>query len=130
LVITSRPLIDANGEPIALLDVEQERNRIRAALENAGVAVEVHFLPEATTGKVNEALTRSWDIVHITGHGAPDGRLWFEDDFGVGQPIGARDLVRMFGSRIPRVVVLSLCFSGREAAEALHAARVSANGFT
>ncbi len=32
LVITSRPLLDPAGNPITLLDVEEERRRIRTAL--------------------------------------------------------------------------------------------------
>ncbi len=42
LVITSRPLLDGAGNPIALLDVAEERRRIRAALEKAGVAIDAH----------------------------------------------------------------------------------------
>jgi hypothetical protein len=126
LVITSRPLVDPADRPITLLDVAEERKRIRTALKNAGAAIDVHFLPDATTGGINDALSHAWGVVHITGHGAPDGSLWFEDEFGVGQPLGARELLRMFGAQIPRVVVLSLCFSGRQAAEALRQAGVGA----
>ena len=135
LVVTSRPLVDPNGKPIVLLDVAEERRRIRDALtpipdpspEGGGrdkCVVRVHFLPDATTGAVNDALADAWDVVHITGHGAPDGRLWFEDEFGVGQLVHARDLAQMFGKRLPRVVVLSLCFSGRNAPDALRQAGV------
>jgi len=119
LAITSRPLINANGSPITLLDVVDERRRIRDALKNAGVAVHVHFLSDATTGAINEVLEDAWDVIHITGHGTPDGCLLFEDEFGVAQLVDAQDLVRMFGKYRPSVVVLSLCFSGRAAPDHL-----------
>ena len=76
LVITSRPLTDGAGNPIVLLDVEEERRRLRVALdlspsaspERRGErAAFARFLPEATTGAIIDALADEWDVVHFTG---------------------------------------------------------------
>jgi len=71
-------------------------------------------------------LARDWDIVHITGHGSSDGRLWFEDQYGVAQPVTAQNVVQMLGAHIPPVVVLSLCYSGKALPDALLKAGVRA----
>lgn len=45
LVITSRPLADAAGNSITLLDVEEERRRVHAALQAVHVALALGFVP-------------------------------------------------------------------------------------
>jgi hypothetical protein len=65
-------------------------------------------------------------VVHLTGHGASDARVLLEDEFGEGQLVGAQELTQLFGARIPRVVVLSLCYSARAAATALRDAGIGA----
>jgi hypothetical protein len=125
LAICSRPLIDLGGQPIALLDVAQERRRIEIGLERAGNMARVHFLPEATTGEVQSALRDVWNVVHFTGHGTVDGSLLLEDGLGVAHMLTKREMAQLFAGRHTQLVVLSACFSetvGRE----LHAAGVPA----
>lgn len=129
LAICSRPLTDAGGQPIALLDVAEERRRVETAIRRAGDVARVHFLPEATTDEVKSALRDGWDVVHFTGHGTEDGRLLLEDGYGVAHPLSKQETARLFtgrdaGLKTP-LVVLSACHSetvGRE----LHAAGVPA----
>lgn len=111
LVITSRPLIDAAGNPISLLDVEEERRRISTGLKRAGVAAHVHFLPEATTGEVKTALRDKWDVVHFTGHGTEDGRLVLEDRLGAAHFLSKEETAQLFTGQQAPLVVLSACHS-------------------
>lgn len=112
LVITSRPLIDAAGKPIHLLDVAEERRRIRVALRAGEMSnTRVHFLPEATTGVVKTALRDEWDVVHFTGHGTEDGRLLLEDSFGVAHLLTKQEMAQLFTSQKLPLVVLSACHS-------------------
>jgi hypothetical protein len=125
LAICSRPLIDATGQPITLLDVAEERRRIETGLKRAGQVARVHFLPEATTGEVNAAVADGWDVVHFTGHGTGDGRLVLEDGFGIAHLLTKQETARLFAGQQTPLVVLSACYSetiGRE----LHAAGVPA----
>ena len=111
LAITSRPLISAGGEPIALLDVDEERRRLRTALRQANTAVELRFLPQATVSTVMTALRSEWDIVHFTGHGTPDGFLVLENDYGVAHVLSQQEMASLFdGGNVP-LVVLSACHS-------------------
>jgi len=125
LAICSRPLIDAGGHPITLLDVAEERRRIETGVRRAGDVARVHFLPEATTGEVKSALRDGWDVVHFTGHGTDDGRLLLEDGYGVAHLLSKQETAQLFTGQKTPLVVLSACHSetvGRE----LHAAGVPA----
>jgi predicted ATPase len=125
LAICSRPLIDDEGHPIALLDVTEERRRIEAGMARAGGAAHVHFLPEATAGEVHSALRDEWNVVHFTGHGTIDGSLLLEDGLGVAHALTKSEAARLFIGRQTPLVVLSACYSetvGRE----LHAAGIPA----
>ncbi len=125
LVITSRPLVDAAGNPITLLDVEEERRRVRVALQNANVAAQVQYVPHATTGAVKTALRDAWDIVHFTGHGTANAELLLENDFGEAHALTPADTAQLFGERKLPLVVLSACHS-EIIARALHAAGIPA----
>ena len=121
LAICSRPLIGPDGQPVALLDVAEERRRIETGIERAGDVARVHFLPEATTGKVKAALRDEWDVVHFTGHGTDDGRLLLEDGYGGAQFLTAQEAARLLAGQRSPLVVLSACYSetvGREMHEA------------
>src|SRR5207237_8731596 len=121
LAICSRPLIDATGQPITLLDVAEERRRIETGLKRAGDVARVHFLREATTGEVKSALRDEWDVVHFTGHGTDDGRLLLEDGYGGAQFLTAQEAARLLAGQRSPLVVLSACYSetvGRELHEA------------
>jgi len=111
LVITSRPLIDSTDQAINLLDVEKERRRVADGLKRAGVAVRVHFLPEATTSAVKNALRDEWDVVHFTGHGTADGRLLLENGFGEAQFLTKEETTKLFTGQQAPLVVLSACHS-------------------
>src|ERR1051325_3905525 len=112
LAICSRPLVDAGGHPITLLDVAEERRRIETGVRRAGDVARVHFLPEATTGGVKSALRDVWDVVHFTGHGTEDGRLLLEDGYGVAHLLSKQDTAQMFTGQKAPLVVLSAGHSG------------------
>jgi hypothetical protein len=77
LVITSRPMIDPEGNPLHLLDVEKERRRIAEGFRKSGIAARARFLAEATTSASQDALRDEWDVVHYTGHGPrTDASFW------------------------------------------------------
>jgi tetratricopeptide (TPR) repeat protein/predicted ATPase len=129
LAVCSRPLVDPGGNPITLLDVAEERRRIETGIGRAGDVARVHFLPEATTGRVKAALLDAWDVVHFTGHGTDDGRLLLEDGYGVAHLLSKQETAQLFternaGQETP-LVVLSACHSETVARE-LHAAGVPA----
>jgi predicted ATPase len=111
LIITSRPLIDSAGNAIQLLDVEEERRRIATGLRRAGVAVRVHFLPEATTSAVKVALMDKWDVAHFTGHGTEDGLLLLENGLGEAQFLTKEEAAKLFAAQQSPLVVLSACHS-------------------
>ncbi|MCX7840736.1 MAG: CHAT domain-containing protein, partial [Anaerolineae bacterium] len=111
LVITSRPLMDDKGKPITLLDVEEERRRIRTALHHAQVATHVEYVPHATTGAVKTALRDAWNVVHFTGHGTDDGRLVLENEFGEAHALTPTETAQLFHQSRARLVVLSACHS-------------------
>jgi len=112
LVITSRPLVDDKDEPLRLLDVAHERRRLRDGLKRARVAVQVTFVPEATTNAVGMELGRKhWDVIHFTGHGTDDGRLVLEDGRGGAQLLSKQDTARLFPAEQAPLVLLSACFS-------------------
>lgn len=111
LVVTSRPLIDAEGREIVLLDVSEERRRIASGLKNSSVHVQVHFLPDATTGAVKDALRNGWDVVHFTGHGTPGGDLVLEDNFGVAHFLSSEQVKQLLAEKEIPLIVLSACYS-------------------
>ena len=135
LIITSRPLTDGAGNPIVLLDVEEERRRVRAALtptpnpspvfDKGGTSVRLHFLPHATTGAVKTALRDAWDVVHFTGHGTADGKLLLENELGEAHALAQAEIAQLFGECTARLVVLSACHS-EIIARALNAAGIPA----
>lgn len=125
LVITSRPLLDAHGKPITLLDVAEERRRIHTALQAAHAAVHVEYVPHATTGAVKTALRDTWDIVHFTGHGTIDGHLALENEFGEAHVLSPRETAQLLSESRARLVVLSACHS-EIIARALHKAGIPA----
>lgn len=126
LVICSRPLIDFGGRPLALLDMAEERRRIETAVNCAGNLAHIHFLPEATTGKVQAALREDWNVVHFTGHGTTDGGLLLEDGFGVAQLLTRHEIAQLLsGQERTPLLVLSACYSERVGLE-LHAAGLPA----
>jgi hypothetical protein len=60
-----------------------------------------------------ELLDHRPQVVHLSCHGAPDGRLYLETDAGVPQPVSAADLADIFHSVAQPVecLILSACFS-------------------
>jgi tetratricopeptide (TPR) repeat protein len=111
LVVTSRPLIDVEGRQIVLLDVAEERRRIATGLKNSRIHAHVHFLPEATTGAVKEALRNKWDLIHFTGHATRDGHLVLEDSFGVAHFLSKQQVKQLLPERQIPLAVLSACHS-------------------
>ncbi|TAH50867.1 MAG: tetratricopeptide repeat protein [Chloroflexota bacterium] len=123
LVITSRPLVDSNNRRINLLDVAQERARVRDALQNSHIAVDVQFVPEGTAHSIKTALRVPRDIIHITCHGTPDGHLVIENNVGEAHLLSKQDTARLFAENTALLVFISACYS-EIIANDLHAAGV------
>jgi hypothetical protein len=122
LIINSQPLIDENGSPLAMLAIEEERRRVKEALKRATnelQKIEIHFLFHATVSGIIDATKQEWDIVHFSGHGRESGQLLLENTYGKAHKISASEIVHLFGEHIPKLVVLSVCYSGKNIANAL-----------
>ena len=81
LVITSQPIMNQN-EPVALLDIENERYRISQGLKAANLGVDLRYLCEATLNNVSNVIKQQWDIIHISSHGSKEA-IWLEDGLGI-----------------------------------------------
>lgn len=132
LVITSRPLVTVerhNGQfvrrPIPLTPVWHVRRQLEQALQGAGGAVAVRYLARATTVAVQTALLDPYDVVHIVGHGAEDGRLVLEQERdGVADFLSVERAAQMLRGSKAGLVVISACHSGK-AAQALRDAGIA-----
>ncbi|WP_405820152.1 CHAT domain-containing protein [Streptomyces sp. NBC_01390] len=99
------------------LNLRRERlalTRLFAEAAEAGRAVEVRTLQYGVTReRLREVLARpaGWDLVHVSGHGAP-GELLLETDAGHPDRIGAPELVDLLAAaRDVSLVTLSACWS-------------------
>src|SRR5690242_12724073 len=70
LLIASQPLLDDDANdntPLHLPGLKEERGKLAQIFINAGIATELHVLPEANYSDLLIALQQSWDIIHYTG---------------------------------------------------------------
>jgi CHAT domain-containing protein len=126
LVTTSRPLATVeryNGQfvrrPTPLPPVWHVQRQLEQALQGTGGAVAVRYLARATTVAVQTALLDPYDVVHIVGHGAEDGRLVLEQERdGVADFLSVERAAQMLRGSKAGLVVISACHSGK-AAQAL-----------
>jgi hypothetical protein len=89
--------------------------RLFSGIAGRGRAVEVRVLQYGVTReRLSEVLAEpeGWDLIHISGHGAP-GELLLETDTGGADPIDAGDLATMLRAARGRLqlVTLSACWS-------------------
>ena len=105
---TGERALNMRGERQALMDVFAE-------MTAAGRAVEMRVLQYGVTRqRLQEILEEEdgWDLIHISGHGAP-GRLLLETDEGAPDVIGATDLASLLSATQERLklVMVSACWS-------------------
>ncbi len=101
------------------LNLRRERYdlvRLFERIEDNGKAVHVRVLQYGVTrGRLRAVLqeTEGWDIIHISGHGAP-GELLLETDAGQPDRVAADDLASLLDLARERValVTVSACWSG------------------
>lgn len=83
-----------------------------------------------TSDIVPALLTVKPRVVHFSGHGAPDGRLIFENDQGLAKPVAPEALAEVFAAVDELLcVVLNSCYTGAQA-EAFLGAATSVAGST
>jgi len=100
------------------LNLRRERRalvRLFSELASTGLAVEVQALQYGVTrGRLEEMLSGpdGWDVIHVSGHGAP-GELLLEKDDGSPDPVNSSELARLLGLARGRLklVTLSACWS-------------------
>ncbi|MBU6360421.1 MAG: tetratricopeptide repeat protein, partial [Chloroflexi bacterium] len=131
-VLWAAPLIyekDGQRHPIDLLNVQQERQRLHDSLNEAGHSGgNAVLLREmiATVPNLQKLLSIGCQILHYSGHGAPDF-LAFEGEAGMAHALSAdalRQLLQVAGATVPKLVFVSACHS-RVAGEAFAAAGVA-----
>lgn len=131
-VLWAAPLIyekDGQRHPIDLLNVQQERQRLHDSLDEAGRSGgNAVLLREmiATVPNLQKLLSIGCQILHYSGHGAPDF-LAFEGEAGMAHALSAdalRQLLQVAGATVPKLVFVSACHS-RVAGEAFAAAGVA-----
>jgi len=134
LVIVSRPLAQAvtrehGGQqfeaisPIPLLAVELVRQGLQCVFLDDKTPARVRYLPWACLEDVQAALAEPYDVAHLVGHGAEDGRLLLECTDGTADLVKPRRLAEALRQAGVRLALLSACYSG-PAGRALHQAGI------
>ena len=103
------PPVDALGIWKALCQAIQE-------LPADTQALELTYLPRATTGTLQAALKSGCDALFFIGHGTEEGQLVLEDDYGLSHHLTAQDFAGLLptdGRLRPRLVLLMACHSGK-----------------
>lgn len=103
-----------SGKPLSL---RRERQALLDCVAATGKAVEVRVLQYGVTrSRLREILDEpsGWDIVHVSGHGAP-GALILETPAGQPDPVTAADLADLLAPARARLVTFSACWSAATA---------------
>ena len=98
------------------LDFEREEARILDASGGIELMVEESGSLEGLRRVIADYPENWFDVVHITGHADVDEKesfFWLEDDLGRKQKATAKDLIRAFDGRYPRLLFLSGCKTGQ-----------------
>ena len=112
-------IVGANPAVTARLMLDQEVREIRGSLARSDKDIAVEQSMATRFSDLRRILLKSTpDIVHFTGHGAPDG-LVFEDSEGNSDLVGAKSLGQFFSVFGPELkcVVLNAAYSSRIAQE-------------
>jgi hypothetical protein len=108
----------ASPKGMTPIRLDQERRDIEHELQldpNRGSFVLVDFAAARLTD-ISRALVRHKpDIVHLSGHGDSEGRLYVEDERGYGAPTNIEGMAELFGEHRAtiRCVVVNACNSER-----------------
>lgn len=114
-------LLTANPSSTTRLSLDTELREIDQALLAASHRDDLRVVlgPAARATDIPELLMRHTpDIVHFSGHGSPQGELWFHDEAGGVAPVEPAVLGAVFAAlRDPPVrgVVLNACFTATQA---------------
>ena len=110
----------ASPSDLPALDVEQEQQRMQAALGQLGGQFELHWVEGQTWRDLQAALRKGpWHAFHFVGHGGFDtnlgeGIIALTADGGGTHRLGATDLGRLLGDHHPlRLAVLNSCEGAR-----------------
>lgn len=120
LVISSSPLVGIAANkllPIQILDVEEEKRRLREAFNKAKSPIHCRFIPHATNDEIHMALSDEYDIIHFTGHGSEDGHFLLENEHGRAHLINATEVVKLLRNYKAKLVFISACYSQQVAEE-------------
>ncbi|HET6561441.1 MAG TPA: CHAT domain-containing protein [Marmoricola sp.] len=107
------------------LDVEGEKQRLKAALSPLGSRVSLRWVEGGRWADVQrELVAGSWHVLHFVGHGGFDrdhreGVLILEDDQGNSDLVGAERFSDLLTLQVPplQLVLLNSCAGGQSAAE-------------
>ncbi|MHC4206073.1 MAG: CHAT domain-containing protein, partial [Planctomycetota bacterium] len=110
LCLFSSPLVGPNGNPLAALDVEKERNTLVRELSacNRKMTLRIGF---ATVDELARGIGDDFNILHISGHGHEDF-LAFEDGKGGSHTVTGEYLKKLIGAGGPfELGIVSACHS-------------------
>ena len=110
LCLFSAPLVAPDGEPLAALDIEAERNAIVRELTtiNRQIKLRIGF---ATTDELSLGIADGFNILHLSGHGHQDFLL-FEDGKGGSHQVTGEFLKKLIGAGGPfELAIVSACHS-------------------
>lgn len=95
------------------LNLRRERLALTRLFADGGRDVEVRTLQYGVTReRLRQVLAEGWDVIHVSGHGAP-GELLLETDAGGMDRIRAEELGALLGeARGVSLVTVSACWSG------------------
>jgi CHAT domain len=107
--------LPAGGRPLNLRRERRALERLFAEIGAVGRAVDVQVRQYGVTReRLRDVLAEDegWDVIHVSGHGAP-GELRLETEDGSADPVRAAELVGLLGLARPRakLVTLSACWS-------------------
>ena len=110
-----RILLATANSRSAAIDLEYEHRRILEAVGAVSQDCSVDVLPAATFQDLENALvSKSYDVIHFSGHGGEHGGLYFRDDAGNSTVASPARIAALFKERDDvRCVVLNACFSLR-----------------
>lgn len=103
------------GRPLNLRHERTALARLFSRIADSGVPVQARMLQYGVTReRLKEVLAdpEGWDIIHVSGHGAP-GELLLETEEGQPAPISGSELAKLLrqGEGRPQLVTVSACWS-------------------
>jgi tetratricopeptide (TPR) repeat protein len=109
LCLFSAPLLDPEGKPLTVLDVEAEMDAIKESTANSDIE-HLRFC-FATNDELLSGVTDCFNIVHLSGHGNEEFLL-FEDEKGGSQLLDKNYIKKVFGqTKCTELAVVSACHS-------------------